>query len=178
MSWRNALLALCVAVVAGCATPPSKSYQPTPQQAHLAELMVQRLEVGRQVAWIKYVNALPVKDPKREAELLAALNEQGNRLGVKAATTEEFFGAQMGASRALQEGLIHGWKRGRPLPAYPPRDLKRDIRPQLDYISTAILRELRVVKLPDAKLAAYTTAQMRERGFRGGAVSRATAPLK
>lgn len=178
MSWRNALLAVCAIVMAGCATTAPKSYQPSPQQARLAELMVQRLEVGRQVAWIKYVNDMPVKDPKREAELLAALTEQGNRLGVNPATTQEFFGAQMSASRALQGELIHGWKRGRPLPAYPPRDLKRDIRPQLDYISTAILEELRVVKLPDAKLAAYTTAQMRERGFRGGAVSRATAPLK
>lgn len=163
--------------MAGCVTAP-KGFQPTAEQARLTELTVQRLEVGRQVAWIKYVNHMPVKDPEREAQVLVSLTEQGSKLGVSPVVTQEFFGAQILASRTLQEQLIHKWKRGAALPAYPPRDLKRDIRPKLDYLGTGLLHELRVVKLPDATLAAYAAAQIKERGFSGAVARRATAPLR
>ncbi len=177
--WRNSVLVLCAIVMGGCATVPSRPvFQATAEQARLTELMVQRLEVSRQVAWIKYVSQLPVKDPAREAQVLASLTEQGSKLGLNPAGTQEFFGAQILASRQTQEQLIHKWERGATLPAYPPYDLKRHIRPRLDYIGQEILHQLKVVKLPDPALAGYATAQIRQRGFSGSVARTATIPLR
>lgn len=177
---RFILLILGALLLGGCtgSTSSQKTFKPNPAQMRLAELIVQRLEVGRQVAWIKYVNEMAVKDPEREALVLASLTEQASQLGVSPEITKDFFQAQIIASRRLQEQLIHKWKRGASLPTYPPRDLRRDIRPRMDYLGTELLKELRVVRLPDAELAKYTEAQIEQRGFAGLVARQATAPLR
>lgn len=179
-SGRLIWLALCLVGLVGCvgARESKEAFQATPQQARLTELVVQRLEVGRQVAWIKYVNKMAVRDPEREAQVLASLTKQGSQMGVNPAVTEEFFEAQIVASRMLQEQLIHKWKRGASLPAYPPMDLKRDIRPKLDYLGTELLKEIRSVRLPDPTLASYAVAEIQKRGFSRAVAYQATAPLR
>lgn len=173
-------LAFCCLLMVGCAGTSARrgAFQPNQNQARLTELIVQRLEVGRQVAWIKYVNHIPVKDPEREALVLNSLTEQGIRMGGDPAVTKEFFCSQILASRMLQEQLIRKWKRGSELPAYPPQDLKRNIRPKLDYLGSELLRELAVVGLPDPVLAGYAVTKIRQRGFSESVAHVATAPLR
>jgi chorismate mutase len=137
--------------------------------------MVKRLEIARHVAWVKFQNNLAVKDPKREAELLAALVGQGQKAGVPGKTVEAFFTAQILASRTEQEELIRLWKRGATLPVFPPWDLKRHIRPRLDAISSEMLEALRTPLSPG--FARYAYLKLRASGFSHAVATAATAPL-
>lgn len=134
---------LAVSALAGCSLrSPSTSFVPTPSEAKVAELIIARLEVSRQVAWQKYLDSLPVRDPRRESAMLASLVEDGGRRGLSGREVEKFFGPQIVASRRLQSGLIHGWKRGAPLPPLLSQSLTRDLRPRLDEINRQLLDEL------------------------------------
>ncbi len=176
--WRGAFAVLIACVVFGCAG--RQRFSPAPAEIRIVELMAHRLEVAREVAWIKFENNAPVKDPRREAELLASLVAQGSQAGIPAPLVESFFGAQIRASRQVQSGLIFGWKRGRPLPAFPPRDLRRDIRPQLDRISADLLRELAggAGRCGNPALAGYAERVIRARGFSWYVARIAAAPLR
>lgn len=171
-----AVLAACLAF--GCAG--RSRFSPSPAEIRLVELMAQRLEMAREVAWIKFENNAPVKDRKRESELLVSLVAQGTQAGIPAAEVESFFQAQIRASRQVQSGLIFGWRRGRTLPAIPPRDLRRDIRPQLDRISAELLRELAAGTGRGANpaLAGYAESVLRSRGFSWYVARIAADPLR
>ncbi len=174
---RSFIAMCCLALVGGCATPASKSsYHPTLPQKRMVELMGNRLDLASQVAWVKFRDTLPVYDPKREAELLAGLVSKGEAKGVPALQVEAFMKAQMAASRAIQKTLIRSWSRGGTLPAYPPFDLKRDIRPKLDAISDEMIVLLPAVGQSPA-FASYAAAELSNRGYRRVATL-ATAPLR
>lgn len=138
--------------------------------------MGDRLDLASQVAWVKFRDTLPVYDPKREAELLAGLVRKGEAKGVPAMQVEAFMKAQMAASRAVQKTLIRSWSRGGTLPAYPPFDLKRDIRPRLDAISDEMIALLPGLG-QNPFLAVYAEQELASRGYRRVA-SLAAAPLR
>jgi chorismate mutase len=174
---RGAALALAV-FLAGCAHPPQKpSFTPSPAEVRLAELMAERLEIARHVAWVKFQNNLPVADPAREAELLASLVSQGAALGLAEPLVTEFFSAQIRASRRVQEELIGAWRKGAALPAYPPWDLRRHIRPKLDRISAEMLDGLRQEASWRPGFDAYAASVLRQRGFSFFVIRQAVAPL-
>jgi chorismate mutase len=154
-------LALSLALLPSCATKKATEQAP-PVPTALQKLIAERLQVGRQVAWIKYRDSLPVQDKKREAELMDSLVAQGQALGLPEDTVRRFFGSQITASRILQTQLIGSWKKGSTLPAYPPMDLRRDIRPMLDRISAEMLRQFAAG--PQAPTTP-TRAYLRSQGF-------------
>lgn len=128
---------------AGCSLrAPGPSFALSPSEQRMAELVLARLELAREVAWAKYLDGRPVKDPQRESLMLAALLEEGTRRGLPPRKVEEFFGAQIAASRRLQAELIHSWKRGGPLPPLLYHSLAADLRPRLDRINAQLLDEL------------------------------------
>lgn len=137
------VLSLCV-VLAGCSRSdsPVPDYEPTPQEQRLAELIEERLQVAPYVAWSKYLSGDPVHDPEREAELLESLVEQAEPQGLGAAFIEDFFDAQFRASRQWQRLRIEDWHRGEELPEGEAPDLREDIRPQLNRISTELMEVL------------------------------------
>ncbi len=141
--------------------------------------MVQRLEVAREVAWIKFLNHLPIRDPQREAELVNRMVTEGQAQGLNATVVSEFFTAQIAASCRVQEESIRFWQRGGTLPAYAPRDLKRDIRPQLDKIGANLLRELARVENQKSTVGFETYAYntLRQRGFSWRVARLAVGPL-
>jgi len=153
------LLALSLTLLPSCATKKVADQAP-PTPTPLQKLIAERLEVGRQVAWIKYRNSLPVQDIQREAELMNSLVTKGQALGIPELTVQKFFTAQITASRVLQTQLIEGWQKGNTLPAYPPVDLRRDIRPQLDRISSEMLSLLAAgPQVPSTPTRAYLRSQ-------------------
>ncbi len=165
----------------GCAGLEKQSdFQPSPTETHLVDLMTQRLELARQVAWIKFQNHAKVKDAKREAEMLASLEQKAAVAGLSKETARNFFQAQILASRHVQEGLIFHWKRGGVLPAIPPLDLQRDVRPALDGISGELLQDLVVITgTPhNPMLARYAQKTIVGRGFPGAIAREASAPLR
>lgn len=161
---RNILsLFLALFVVTGCAAPKYTVAPTGPASPRLLELMIQRLEIAQNVAWVKFVNHMQVSDPKRESEMLAALVERGRAMGISEQRVTKFFTAQIAASRRYQEDLIYRWKRGATLPVLPPQDLKRDIRPKLDAINSEMLTELARGERPGSKSAALSA--MTQRGI-------------
>lgn len=161
---RNILsLFLALFVVTGCAAPKHVAAPTGSAGPRLLELMIQRLEIAQNVAWVKFVNHMAVSDPKRESEMLAALVERGHAMGVSEQRVTQFFTAQIAASRRYQEDLMYRWKRGATLPALPPQDLKRDIRPKLDAINSEMLSELARGETYGLRNAALTA--MTQRGL-------------
>ncbi len=178
--FRSAAVGLTL-VLCGCSgSMRPAAFSPSRAEARLVEFMVQRLELACQVAWNKFQNNGPVKDPKRETELLASLELQARRIGLSEEVGREFFEAQIAASRQVQEKLISAWKRGTSLPAVPPRDLRRDIRPRLDAIGEQLLRDLAEVKksAPHPGLAGFAEKTILARGFSSSVAGTAAAPLR
>lgn len=175
----HSLIALCLLSLLGGCSPQTKAVRIASPVSPLVELITRRLDLARQVAWIKYQNNLPIYDAAREKELLASLVEQGVREGLPAKEVETFFAAQIRASRQVQADLIHKWKRGGLLPAFPPQDLRRDIRPKLDAVSAQMLRELVRLRTLSARpgLAAETRRVILSQGYSWQVARFAASPL-
>jgi chorismate mutase len=173
------LRALLLLAAWGLASPAGFAASPSPAAVHLVDLMGQRLAVSREVAWTKYEKQLPVRDLKREGELLASLVQKGAKQGVPESGVRSFFNAQILASCAVQEELMSGWKVGKPIPDHPPQDLLHTIRPELDTISGSMLEILSGLgpNLHDPDLERYATDTLVKEGYSENAASIAVAPF-
>ncbi len=107
----------------------------------LVTLMIQRLQLSREVAWSKCRSGIPVADPAREARMLTDLKLAGAEYTLPASQVVRLFLAQIAASRRYQEELIAGWRSGIDVPKIEPLDLARDIRPRLDKVNREMLRQ-------------------------------------
>lgn len=176
------LLVLGIGFTAGCCHRPG-AVAPSAAFAHpLPALIVERLEIAREVAWAKFHSGAPVHDPAREAAILADLVAQGRERGLDPVRVEAFFTAQIAASREVQTELIAGWlamsrKQTPPRPAHPPLDLRADIRPRLDALTPRLLDALAQTTFPAPDLAAATASMLRAAGYSPEVVALATAPL-
>ena len=107
----------------------------------LVTLMIQRLQLSREVAWNKCRAGIPVADPAREARMLTDLRSAGVQEGLSAAEVTRLFLPQIAASRRYQEELIAGWRSGIDIPRIEPLDLSAEIRPRLDKVNREMLRQ-------------------------------------
>lgn len=107
----------------------------------LVTLMIQRLQLSREVAWSKCRVGIPVADPAREARMLTDLRSAGVQEGLSAAEVTRLFLPQIAASRRYQVELIAGWRSGIDVPKIAPLDLANDIRPRLDKVNREMLRQ-------------------------------------
>ncbi|MDB6139116.1 MAG: putative chorismate mutase [Verrucomicrobiaceae bacterium] len=134
MIHSSRLLPFLMLILTGCAL---RSGPP----ASLPALMVQRLEWMDQVAEAKQARGLPVNDPKREAELLAAMEKLGAESGLPKEPVRRFFIGQMQAAKARQEEWLKAHppanQQGKAIP-----DLAKTIRPALDQIGKLMLAGL------------------------------------
>lgn len=162
----------CLLAVSGCATSASREAKAT---ARLAVAMAERLEIARDVAWAKANSGAPVLDPKREAALIDALVKQGMAAGIAPARVERFFTAQIAASRQVQTELLDAWRAGEAArPGTPPRDLAKEIRPQLDTLSTAMIKALAECHhtVPEQRRK-WMAGVLKEHGFSDAVITRA-----
>ena len=122
-------------VLAGCATPP------LPEESEpVVALMAERLELARDIAWAKWADGLPVRDPAREAAVLERLVRQGDAAGIDEPLVSRFVRAQIEASCIEQEAWTAKWQKGEPLPAGEPPTLD-SLRKQIDRMSSMLLAE-------------------------------------
>ncbi len=139
------LLLFAGLALAACTSPPGRLTRPatSPDPAPLAALLVQRLQLAREVAWSKHHSGAPVHDPAREEALLGTLRERARSAGLPPDRIETFFAAQIAASRQVQTELLAAWAAGSaPTPADPPPDLRSDLRPRLDTLTRDLLAAL------------------------------------
>lgn len=174
-SIRRAIAAALVLAAAGCVSAP-KGFQPSPAEARLLELMNDRLALSREVAWIKYQNRIPIRDPQREATLLQNLTAKAAAMGVREEAAREFLLAQMTASRRLQESEIRKWTRGGRLPAMAPRELVPDVRDDIERVTVEMLQLLPGVRTQPATRD-YLAAGLMRRGIPRNIALAATAPI-
>jgi chorismate mutase len=111
----------------------------------LVTLMIQRLQLSREVAWYKCRVGIPVADPAREARMLTDLKASGLKEGLSSSEVSRLFVPQIAASRRFQEELIAGWRSGVGVPTMKPIDLATEIRPRLDRINHGMLSQWALV---------------------------------
>ena len=133
------LLPLLAVFITGCASWHEASS--ANDTAALGKLMVERLGWMADVARVKQAKSLPITDPKREAELLKAMEQEGLAAGLPAKAVKAFFSGQMEAARVEQAEWIkrhpHPAKQEAPLP-----DLAKTVRPALDQIGRKMIARL------------------------------------
>lgn len=169
-----------VAMLAGCAGRSENLAAAAPAREALAVAMTRRLGLAGEVAWYKYREGLPVADRRRESELLEAAVARGRALDLSERRVRRYFEAQMRASRIYQRTLLSQWRRGGDLPATPPRDLLRGIRPEIGRLNEEILRGFAVMgDIPrDPHWAGQIKKRMMGQGIPGSASRVAVAPLR
>ena len=107
--------------------------------ATLVVLMIQRLQLSREVAWSKYQSGTQVADPSREARMLTDLKAAGQANGLSSLDVARLFLPQIAASRRYQEELIAGWRSGIDVPKVQPLVIASEIRPRLDKVNREML---------------------------------------
>jgi chorismate mutase len=136
MNVLQAALLVVPLILAGCAGTP-----PLPEESEpVVAIMAERLELARDVAWAKWADGLPVRDPAREAAVLDKLTRQGEAAGIDEPLVSHFVRAQIEASCLEQEAWMAKWRKGTPLPAGSPPTLE-SLRTQIDHISSLLLAE-------------------------------------
>ncbi len=171
-------------LLAACQVPPERgnagaaSTETAATAADLPLLIEARLQLAREVAWSKFHSGAPVHDPEREAELLDALQVQGQALGLPPARVRRFFEAQIAASRAVQTAQLAVWQAGAPRPAHPPPDLRTELRPRLDRVTARLLEALADPASADPSLLRRSEELLRVRHYPPDAIALAIAPLR
>ncbi len=157
---RSALVAVCAAtaVSLACAAPAAahpatlpSTHASTPVQAAsvspgltpLTDLFAERLLVADKVAAAKYGTDKPIDDPVREQQILDGVAARATGLGLDPAAVQAVFRDQIEANKLVQRGLYARWD------AHPDErpterpDLVKEVRPQLDRITTELLDALK-----------------------------------
>ncbi|MFA7344858.1 MAG: gamma subclass chorismate mutase AroQ [Terrimicrobiaceae bacterium] len=129
------LISLLALLLASCATPP------LPEESQpVVGLMAERLELARDIAWAKWTDGLPVRDPVREVTVLEKLIRQGEAAGIEEPLVSHFVRAQIEASCLEQEAWMARWRKGTPLPTGEPPTLD-NLRQQVDRLSSFLIAE-------------------------------------
>lgn len=135
------LLASCLLLTLALSSCTSPTARPSSGPATLGKLMVKRLNWMDEVAAVKQARSLPINDPKREAELLQAMEKRGADSGLPAPVIRSFFVGQITAAKVLQEE----WLKTHPASAARVKklpDLAKTVRPALDQIGVQMISAL------------------------------------
>ncbi|MFE6621661.1 chorismate mutase [Streptomyces sp. NPDC057740] len=156
---RSALAAVCAATavsLAGAApavahpstyasthaSPPVRAAGVSPGLTPLTDLFAERLLLADKVAAAKYGTDKPIDDPVRERQILDDVATRATGLGLDPDGVKAVFRDQIEANKLVQRGLYARWD------AHPEErpterpDLVKEVRPQLDRITTELLRAL------------------------------------
>ena len=173
---RFLFVALCFLAVT---LPEQASADVAERLNPLVTLMIQRLQLSREVAWSKCRAGIPVADPAREARMLTDLKAAGSQVGLSASEVTRLFLPQIAASRRYQEELIAGWRTGIDVPKIKPLDLATEVRPRLDKVNHEMLRQWVVVSRSRVDWADREEAErmLRERGIPADVAKIAAKPL-
>jgi chorismate mutase len=176
MMTRFLVVSLCFLVVV---LPERASADVNERLNPLVTLMIQRLQLSREVAWSKCRAGIPVADPAREARMLTDLKVAGLQVGLSATEVTKLFLPQIAASRRYQEELIAGWRSGIDVPKIGPLDLATEVRPRLDKVNHEMLRQWVVVCRSRVDWADREEAErmLRERGIPADVAKIAVSPL-
>src|SRR4051794_37035683 len=176
--WLVALLA------SGCATTTKFSAADTAAVDRVLGLIGERLDVAPAVARVKWNTKAPIEDLPREREIIDGGARRATEYGLQSAIAEDFFRAQIEASKPVQNRLHAEWTASRRPPFAEVPDLGRDIRPVLDRLTPMMLRGLAdavpVIQQQGGRSLLGSRSKAVLAGSPGGetAVREAVAPLR
>ncbi|MFP6807365.1 MAG: gamma subclass chorismate mutase AroQ [Pseudomonadales bacterium] len=116
------------------------------QDNSLVELVNERLTYMDDVAAYKWINKLPIEDLAREQLVLEQAILAGLSSGIRAATSRDFFSAQIDAAKEIQRYWFDQWS-SNSAPSSAPSvapNLAKSVRPKLLQIGNAITKKLGV----------------------------------
>lgn len=157
--------------LSGCATPRLSD-----DALPVVELMAARLEVAKDVAWIKRVENLPVRDAVRERAVVDRFVAQAEAVGFETGPATRFIRAQIEASCLQQEWWLSQWNGDVPTPPGEPPPLER-LRARLDSLSSRLLAEWAAVEA-NPPAAAAVRAELIAKGFSPAASTAAAAAFR
>lgn len=108
----------------------------------LRDLIAQRLSFMKDVARHKWNQQSAIEDLPREQKIISSLQTQATALGIPAAWAEHFFLAQIEAAKQIQREHFAQWQTQQQGKFNDVPNLDLVIRPQLDHLTTQILRQL------------------------------------
>ena len=108
----------------------------------LRQAIDQRLLLAQDVARAKWNAQAPIEDQPREEQVIAAAVRQGAALGLPEAWIRSVFRAQIEASKTVQRELYRRWQAEGVGRLDDAPDLAKTIRPQLDRLTTQLLRAM------------------------------------
>lgn len=106
----------------------------------LRQAIDQRLLLAQAVARTKWNAQAQIEDLPREEQVIQAAIKQGAGLGLPEDWVRSVFRAQIEASRTVQRELYATWQTGHAGHFDDAPDLAKTIRPELDRITTQLLR--------------------------------------
>ncbi len=138
------LLATAIAITAVPVAVPAQDRFLTPQIAvtRVLDIADQRLALMPGVAATKWQTHAPIADPERERVVIRHAGELAAPLGLDADPVEGVFEVQVRLAREWEERLTADWKARGFSFAGPIPDLATQLRPQLDKVTTDMLRAL------------------------------------
>lgn len=144
-------------------------------ESRIVDLVARRLMLMPFVAEAKRVRNLPVDAPAREAEIEARMLGSARAAGLCTEPYRSLVRAQIEAAKAVQRATLAG-----PAAAAPSFDLEGDIRPAIDRIDGALLRELArsaPLSSPETALAGALQGDARVAGLARADIVRLAAAL-
>lgn len=108
----------------------------------LRQAIDQRLLLAQDVARAKWNARAAIEDLPREEQVIAAAARQGTTLGLPEAWVRTVFRAQIEASKTVQRALYRRWEAEGIGRFDDAPDLAKTIRPQLDRLTTQLLRSM------------------------------------
>jgi chorismate mutase-like protein len=108
----------------------------------LRQAIDQRLLLAQDVARAKWNVKAAIEDLPREEQVIAAAVRQGGALGLPEAWIRSVFRAQIEASKTVQRALYLRWQAEGAGRFDDAPDLARTIRPELDRLTTQLLRAM------------------------------------
>lgn len=102
-------------------------------------LVQKRLSIMHEVARTKWNQNLAIEDLAREQQIIASLVKQGQAHGMDEAWIRKFFQAQFDAAKLIQQYDMSTWSDQKEGKFESVLDLKQDIRPYLDQLSTELM---------------------------------------
>jgi chorismate mutase len=131
------------ALLGSCTTSPAApSTSETEAFDRLLILMKGRLEIALPVARDKWNRGAAIEDAGREQAVIDAAVAQALQHGMQRQAVERFFRAQITAGKMIQAALFEQWKLEKQGKFRDVPDLARQIRPELDRLTAALLLAL------------------------------------
>lgn len=138
-------------------------------------LIQQRLGYMDDVARNKWNSGTPIEDLPREREITAAIGAQAGTYGLDPAVAEEFFRAQIEASKIIQYTRFQEWRARNQPPFDSLPGLRDQIRPALDALTPALLAALAAAMPELARPGAAAVVEARAKSIVTGASADAPA---